>query len=360
MPKQDLTDKAVFFFCCTVISLVQPLGAWQIVPILAGAVAVGFFTYFEALKSRFVIGAAFLLACVFYQPLCAFIPVMVYSAYENERKFLVSAALIPLVTAVDLAWPLWPAIVMLSSIAIILKHRTAGFSKLRGHYLSLLDTTREMGAEIKNKNKLIMEKQDDEIRLAKLNERNRIAKEIHDHVGHRLSSAFLQIGAMLTQSPGQPQLVALKETLNLAMDNIRNSVHNLYESSLDLESEIAQLADNLSCCRVELIIQMQTDPEIKVKFALISAVKESFTNIAKHSSATLACLTLTEHPAFYQLVISDNGPAACASFEKGLGLKSISERVEALRGHFLVRIQNGFEIFITIPKEAAHETADRR
>jgi signal transduction histidine kinase len=359
MSKHDLTDKAIFFICCTVISLAQPLGAWHIVPILAGAVAVGLFTYFEALKSRFVIAAAFLLACVFYQPLCLFIPVMVYSAYETERKFMVSAALIPLVAAGNLVWPLQPAIAILSIIAITVKHRTTSFAKLRSHYLSLLDTTREMAATINEQNKLLMEKQDDEIRLARLNERNRIAREIHDHVGHRLSSAFLQIGALLTQSPEQPQLIALKETLNLAMDNIRSSVHNLYDSSIDLGEQINHVAAGLTCCRVELNIHMQTDPEIKIKYALIAAIKEAFANIAKHSNATLARLTLTEHPAFYQMVISDNGRSATADFTKGIGLKSISERVEALNGHFLIRTRNGFEIFITIPKEADRETSDR-
>jgi len=360
MSKHDLTDKAVFFFCCTVISLAQPLGVWHIVPILAGAIAVGLFTYFEALEFKFAVGAVFLLACVIYQPLCAFIPVMVYAAYEPERRFLPSTALVPLVAAGDLVWPLRPAIAILAVIATILKHRTTRFSKLRGHYLSLLDTSREMAATINKQNRLLTEKQDDEIRLARLSERNRIAREIHDHVGHRLSSAFLQIGAMLTQSPGQPQLTALKETLNLAMDSIRSSIHNLYDSSIDLDGQIEQLAAGLICCRVELKISIQADPDLRVKYALIAAVKEAFANIARHSDATLVRLTLTEHPAFYQLVISDNGGAAFADLEKGIGLKSIAERIEALKGHFLIRTLSGFEIFITIPKEVARETATRR
>jgi len=84
MQKYDLADKAVLFLCCVLISLMQPLGIWQIIPALAGTIAVGLFTYIEALKFRLVIGAAFLLACVFHQPLCAFIPVMVYAAYEAD------------------------------------------------------------------------------------------------------------------------------------------------------------------------------------------------------------------------------------------------------------------------------------
>jgi signal transduction histidine kinase len=134
----------------------------------------------------------------------------------------------------------------------------------------------------------------------------------------------------------------------------------ILQSSLDLANQLEQLAAGLTCCRVELNIQVQTEPEIKVKYALIAAVKECFANIAKHSGASLARLTLTEHPAFYQLVISDNGRAASADLTKGIGLKSISERVKALNGHFLIKTLDGFEIFITIPKEAAHETADRR
>ena len=93
---------------------------------------------------------------------------------------------------------------------------------------------------------------------------------------------------------------------------------------------------------------------------MLSAVKEAFTNIPRHSDATLARLTLIEHPGFYQMIISDNGSAALADFEKGLGLRSIAERIEALKGHFLIRTLSGFEIFITIPKEAVHETAARR
>jgi len=360
MSKHELTDKALFFICCTLVSLLQPLGAWQVVPVLLGAVAVGLFTLYARRKESLAIGAVFFLACIFYQPLCAFIPVMLYAAYESDRKLLSLVLGAPLATARDLAWPLWPGILMLAAVALVHKHRTRSFSVLREHYLSLLDTTRAMGAEIKKQNQLLLAKQDDEIRLARLSERNRIAREMHDHVGHRLSSAFLQIGAMLIKHPKQAELIELRETLNMAMESIRKSVHELYESSLNVSAQLEQLAAGLTCCRVELNIQLATDPEPNVKLTLISAVKEAFTNIAKHSNATVAHLQLIEHPAFYQLVVSDNGRAIITSPAKGIGLTGIAERVLALKGHFVVRTHSGFEIFITIPKEVLHETADSR
>lgn len=351
MRKYDLADKAVLLFCCVAISLLRPLVIWHIVPVLAAVIATGLVTFFEDARHKLVIIVLFAAACLFYPPLYSFIPIMVYSSYDNERLFQSGIFIIPITAAFDTAQPVWLATVALSAVSLMLKSRTLVHENLRGHYLSLLDTTREMAREIKEQNRILTESQDDKIRLATLNERNRISREIHDHVGHRLSSAFLQIGAILAHNPKDERLLELKETLSLAMDSIRKSVHDIYDSSIDLNSQIESLAAKLTCCRVDLNINLPTDPDAKVKYALISAVKEAFANIARHSDANLVRLNLIEHPAFYQMTISDNGSKIAADLEKGMGLKSISSRIEALNGYFLIKTNNGFEIFITIPKE---------
>jgi len=360
MQRQDLMDKALLFACCAALSLTQPLGIWHIAPILASAIAVGVCSYFERPKFRLATGAVYLVVCIFYQPLCAFLPVMIYSVYEREHKGLTLVALVPLMLAGGLAGPLRFMVVVLAAVALVLKHRAASLAELSEQYLSLLDTTRAMSREIQSQNKLLLERQNDEIMLARLGERTRIARDIHDHVGHRISSAILQIGAMLTAGPEPRALNALKETLNLAMDDIRVSVHGIYESSIDLVAQMEHLAASLTCCRVEQTIYLETDPGLQVKHAFISAVKEAFANVAKHSDATLVRLTITEHKSFYQLVVSDNGNAPSTNYASGLGLKSIAERIEALRGQFLIKTRNGFEIFITVPKGAADETSPRR
>lgn len=352
MRKYDLADKAVLLICCVAVSLIRPLVIWHIVPVLAAVIATGMVTFFEDTWHKFVIFVIFAIACLLYPPLYAFLPIMTYSAYDFRRWYHSGILVIPIIAAFDAAQPVWLATAALLAASLILKHRALIHDNLRGHYLSLLDAAREMTLEIKEHNRILTESHDDKIRLATLNERNRISREIHDNVGHMLSSAFLQIGAILAHSPKDERISELKDTLSLAMDSVRKSVHNMYDSSIDLLSQIESLAAKLTCCRVDLNINVVTDPNSNIKYAMISAVKEVFSNIARHSNASLVKLNLIEHPAFYQLTISDNGGEIAADLDKGIGLKSISSRIEALNGYFLIRTNNGFEIFLTIPKEA--------
>jgi signal transduction histidine kinase len=78
--------------------------------------------------------------------------------------------------------------------------------------------------------------------------------------------------------------------------------------------------------------------------------KEAITNISKHSNATTVLITLKEHSAFYQLLIHDNGQVPVDNNPVGMGITNMEERVEALGGHFNLATDNGFKIFISIPK----------
>ena len=104
-----------------------------------------------------------------------------------------------------------------------------------------------------------------------------------------------------------------------------------------------------------------------VKYSLISIVKEALVNIARHSNATQASLTLIEHPGFYQFTLHDNGTkisgTACPAPEisktsaeiasSGIGLSNIRARVKAFGGHLNIDWKEGFRIYITIPKNQA-------
>lgn len=80
-----------------------------------------------------------------------------------------------------------------------------------------------------------------EIRIATLSERNRIAREIHDNVGHMLSRAILQLGAIMTvyrKDTIYDNLVPIKYSLDTAMNNIRESVHDLHKDGLMLKKQL--------------------------------------------------------------------------------------------------------------------------
>lgn len=132
---------------------------------------------------------------------------------------------------------------MLIVAAILLACRTGRILYLEQEMIRLRDTSTELNLVLQEKNKNLMEKQDYEIYLATLRERNRIAREIHDNVGHMLSRSILQMGALITihkEEPLHGQLAGVGETLNQAMNSIRESVHDLHDESIDLRQSIAE------------------------------------------------------------------------------------------------------------------------
>jgi len=99
---------------------------------------------------------------------------------------------------------------------------------------------------------------------------------------------------------------------------------------------------------------IHSNPDIRLKYAFLSIVKEALANIIRHSDASRASITCREHPALYQLIIEDNGTVKDYDAGSGIGLKNITDRVDAFHGNINITTDHGFKIFITIPKEAAN------
>lgn len=147
----------------------------------------------------------------------------------------------------------------------------------------------------------------------------------------------------------------MKDTLSNAMDSIRRSVHNLHDESIDLRVEIESLIRAFTFCPVRFEYDAGSSLDTELKYCFIAVVKEALNNISKHSNATSASVAVREHPAFIQLVIQDNGTAKSGTSEGGIGLRSISDRVAALRGNINITSDKGFRIFISVPKPKSRE-----
>jgi signal transduction histidine kinase len=238
--------------------------------------------------------------------------------------------------------------------AYVLKYRTVSLQNLEKDYYKLRDNTKEISMQLEKQNKELLDKQDYEINLATLTERNRIARDIHDNVGHLLSRSILQIGALLVINKDEKMkesLKLLKNTLSEAMDSIRNSVHNLHEESIDIQTEIQKLIDNFKFCSVKFNYDVKANLEKNIKYCFISVTKEALSNIIKHSNATEVLIVIREHPALYQLVIQDNGSSCSYNSENGIGIKNINDRVLSVGGNINISNNKGFRIFISIPKK---------
>ena len=248
-------------------------------------------------------------------------------------------------------------------LAYILKIRYIENEQLNYSYLQQRDASKELAILMEEKNKSLLVAQEQDIHIAILNERNRIAREIHDHVGHLLSSALLQIGALQAineQKSLKEPLQDLRQTISQGMDNVRNSVHDLHDDALDLKIVLEKLCSEFTFCHITLEYDILHPFENHVYYHILAIIKEALHNVTRHSNATMVSLILREQPAFYQLIIHDNGTKIEIE-ESGIGMHNMKERVEKMHGFFNLHTEDGFQIFITIPKEdMKYESTDHR
>lgn len=301
-----------------------------------------------------------------------FTPVVLYGIL-GDRDYVAAAAL-----EVLCVWrygPVSPAVVCLtvvgSMVAGLLQSQTDRYLKLEEKFCKTRDDGAEKNLLLKEKNQSILEKQDYEIYTATLRERNRIAREIHDNVGHMLSRAILMVGAMKAVH-GDGRLSAsmeqLEETLNAAMTSVRKSVHDIHDESVNLKEILESLVKEFSFCPARLEYDMGYDVPREIRYSFIAIVKEALHNISEHSNATRAEVIAREHPAFYQLIIEDNGTAGSKSLKytqdglpgsdgsSGIGLKNMKDRVDSFGGNIDIRRGRGWRIYITVPKKTHKET----
>ncbi|MCX7772017.1 MAG: sensor histidine kinase [Clostridia bacterium] len=191
-------------------------------------------------------------------------------------------------------------------------------------------------------------------------ERNRIAREIHDTVGHTLTTVLLELEAAERLIPVDPSLSA--EKLSIAkgqvrkgLADIRESVHTLksghemmsLEQSLRLLIEETQKSGAIAIrSRLEPISRLTRDQEKM----LYRALQEGLTNGIRHGKSTAFVFQLYEEKGYVKFLLSDNGQGT-AKLQQGFGLTSMEERVKALGGTLTIETApgEGLALAISIP-----------
>ena len=154
------------------------------------------------------------------------------------------------------------------------------------------------------------------------------------------------------------------------MNNIRSSVHDLHDESIDVKAQIISMAKPLEeKYKVSLEIDINEDMERQIKYVIIGVVKEAISNIMKYSLNTNVDIKLIWHPSMYQLIIHDYNSMIKTDKKEvmaddkiestdnskyiqsgnGMGLEGIRNRVESVGGIVNIMDNDGFKIFITIP-----------
>ena len=299
--------------------------------------------------------------------LCA-LPLFLYDALREERWWLVLPA-VAFAANPDLSAQQIICVLTGLAVTLIWQQRVAGLEKSVGHLTTLHDGITEKNLQLAEQNKRLFEAQDNEVHVATLKERNRIAREIHDNVGHMLTRSILQTGALqiLNRDESLKEPIAeLKATLDGAMTSIRESVHDLHDDSIDLKRVLQEMADAVDN-RFEAVLQYDVSGRItgEIKLCVAGIVKEGISNAVKHSNGDRIDIIFREHPGFYQLLLEDNGhmsekdvdavnatlSSGKASQSGGIGLRNMEDRARSVGGNITFNAsEKGFRIFLTIPK----------
>lgn len=304
--------------------------------------------------------SAIKLSCVVF-----FLPVMLYDCIRYRLKVpMVMAGVVyvysfaDIFTGISQAASTAPsiftpvAVALLVALAVHLEHGDRQNLQLKEELKVLHDDQTEKDMIQKEHDRMLMENQNNMIYMATLKERNRIAREIHDNVGHTLTRSILQLGAIKainTEPVLKKPLDDLHGSLGDAMTNIRKSVHDLHDESIDLESSIRQLTEGISALDIHVDYDMSNTIPKDIKYSFIAITKEAVSNAVKHSNGDTLDILLREHPGFYQLIVKDNGTDIKIN-NAGIGLANITDRVNAMKGTLKISTDKGFKLLITVAK----------
>ncbi len=352
----NLFHKTILILCCSCFSIALN-DSYDIVFPLLLVIIIGSLTgYFSNSILSTVLFVLYLVLCCFFPLYLFFLPVICYDIFLEKLQFVFGLSFIPFLVQYHYLRGLnLGAILILCTLSYILKHNYYNLKQFQNNYIKLRDETAEMANSLSKKNKELLEKQDYEVNLATLNERNRIAREIHDNIGHMLSRSILQVGALLAITKDEMTRSALedvKKALTSGMDSIRSSIHNIHEDSIDLKTKLEAIVHEFTFCDISFGYQVTNDFTIKAKYSILYIVKEALNNVIKHSNATKVSISINEHQNLYQLVISDNGTKKSESGSSGsMGINSMQERIASLNGTMHLDRDMGYRILISLPKE---------
>jgi len=198
-----------------------------------------------------------------------------------------------------------------------------------------------------------LRKANEEIKqLAKVAERERIARDLHDVLGHTLSVITLKselAGKLIDRDPERAgkEIREVEQISRQALTDVRDAIRG-YRSQ-GLAAELAQAKSTLETAG--LTVQCDAASTVKLpavqESVLSLAVREAVTNVVRHARARTCRMRLEQENGSCCLEIQDDGLGS--SDGEGNGLRSMRERVEMLGGTLLRETRAGTKLTITLP-----------
>ena len=194
-------------------------------------------------------------------------------------------------------------------------------------------------------------------RLAAVAERERIARDLHDLLGHTLSSITLksELAAKLAQTDPARAGAEMREVTRVSRDTlkeVREAVRGY--RTRDLNTELAAVKGMLAVAEVRLEVAVETftlSPEREAALAL--ALREAVTNVVRHAHASSCRVELQQNGGEARLIVEDDGVGKRGP--DGAGLTGMCERIERLGGTLQVAVTGGTRLELTLPVQVVAE-----
>jgi len=201
-------------------------------------------------------------------------------------------------------------------------------------------------------------------KTAAVSERNRLFQEMHDKLGHILTTASIgaEVCAYLLDSDPKAAKERIKQVaqqIQSSMKTLRDVIHGTPPENLALK--FTQRIEALICetmKRADVIIEyeIQETPDIgkKKEAILYNALMEGLTNGIKHGNASSFIFKLINTDSHVEFLLQDNG-TGYDKLTPGYGLQKMKENIEGAGGRFIIDSRNGCSLRLTVPINKANE-----
>lgn len=227
----------------------------------------------------------------------------------------------------------------------------------------ILNLNRQLNAansELQKANIQLEEYAREEEQMVATRERNRLAREIHDTLGHALTGIITgaeACAALMDAAPeaAKKQMQAITEVARQGITDVRRSVKALRPDALEkynLEDAIKQTIDEMR--RVSNVeIEYRCDTQLNCfngdeEEVIYRIVQESITNSIRHGEASRILVDIEREYGTLIVKIKDNGKG-CKNIQKGFGLHHMEERLQLLQGQLAYNGDDGFTVEAQIP-----------
>ncbi|WP_064093877.1 sensor histidine kinase [Rossellomorea aquimaris] len=194
--------------------------------------------------------------------------------------------------------------------------------------------------------------------LVKQEERQRIARDLHDTLGQKLSLIGLKSDLarkLVYKDPEQArnELKDVQQTARTALSEVRTMVSQM--RGIRLKDEIVRIEQLLKAAEIEFI----TDKEVTLPYAslfleniLSMCLKEAVTNVVKHSQASFCKISIDESDKEMTIMVKDDGVGLVDDYKnsRGSGLIGMRERLEFVNGSLDIQSDEGTTLIMRVPK----------